>query len=102
MIFVWLKKLLIFLLKLVLPPPLPPLPKSKIDVNAYCPVCGHCDGQIEAKWETPIILEAQPNGGEQKIKLGKIYAEHLCHICKARWYTAMIDQEAQGKVVANG
>jgi hypothetical protein len=100
MIWKYLKVLLFFLLKLVVPPP-PAVLIPKIDANARCPVCGHCDGEIRATWETPIILETQQST-EQKVKLGKVYVEHLCHICKARWYTAMLTADAQGKVVANG
>ena len=102
MIWVYLKRMLFFLLRLVVPPPAPPVATPKIDVNASCPVCGHCDGEIKATWETPIILETQQGTVDQKVKLGKVFVEHLCHVCKARWYTAMLTTDAQGKVVANG
>lgn len=102
MIWLYLRAALFFLLRLVVPPPALPTAAPKIDINARCPVCGHCDGEIRAAWETPLILETQQGTADQKVKLGRIYVEHLCHICKARWYTAMLEAEAQGKVIANG
>lgn len=101
MIYLYLKQALLFLLKLAIPPR-PVEPEPAVDINARCPACGHRNGEIELVWETPIITEAMVGKAEMKVKLGNSYLQHKCHVCKARWYTAMLEADAQGKVVANG
>jgi hypothetical protein len=71
---------------------------QQIDVNARCPVCGHCDGEIKATWENPVLVI------DGAIKLGTVYVEHLCHVCKGRWFVPMLDAAMykEKKVIAHG
>lgn len=69
MIFVWLRKALFFILRLVIPPPEEPT-IPKIDVNAPCPSCGHRDGEISAV----SVSGAAPQ------------VQHKCKVCGARWF----------------
>lgn len=70
MIWTWLKQAILFLLKLVVPPPLPPPQVPKIDVNAPCPACGNCSGRIQ------VI----------KLKNNEMMVRHDCKLCNAAWH----------------
>lgn len=69
MIFVWLRRALFVILRLLVPPPEEPV-IPQIDVNAPCPSCGHRDGQIRA---------VSIAGGAPQV-------QHTCKVCNAQWF----------------
>jgi hypothetical protein len=73
MIWQWWKSLLIFLAKLVIPPPKEPSDRS-IDRNEKCPACGHREGELRT------IMDSKQT----------ILVQHHCRICGARWHEKTI------------
>lgn len=69
MIFVWLRRAIFELLRLLVPPPEEPTIRQ-IDVNAPCPSCGHRDGEISAI----TVAGSKPQ------------VQHKCKVCSARWF----------------
>ena len=54
-------------------------PFLRIDVNAYCPNCGHRQGKIQA-----IALSRPDEQGS------KVANQHTCAICSYRWVEASV------------
>lgn len=75
MIFIWAKNLLIFILRMFIPPqPLPQIPE--IDENAPCPGCGHCNGRLTSVQ-----------------KDNKLLVQHDCQVCRAQWWELPVLRE---------
>jgi hypothetical protein len=68
MIWIWICDAVIWLLKLIIPPPPKPV-IPQIDQNAPCPSCGHCEGELSA-------VERD----------SKMMVQHRCLVCKAKWW----------------
>lgn len=73
MIWHWLKSILIFVSKLVIPPPTT-IPDLRIDRNEKCPACGHREGELRT------IMDAKQT----------ILVQHRCKVCGARWHEKTI------------
>jgi hypothetical protein len=68
MIWIWICDAVIWLLKLVIPPPPKPF-IPKINPNEICPSCG---------WEAGALSAVERDG--------KMMVQHRCNICHARWW----------------
>lgn len=69
MIVMWIRAALLFLLRLVIPPPPDENAVRTIDPNAPCPSCGHRDGKIQA-----VDIKGKPQ------------VQHTCKVCDAKFY----------------
>lgn len=76
MLIHWLKLALRLLACLIIPPP--PVPVIPVmDPCAPCPACGHRDGEIEC------VKDHE-----------RVYVQHTCHVCSARWNTPTVCDSA--------
>lgn len=73
MIILWLYQFLLFLRKLIIPPP----EELFIEINEKCPTCGHRDGKI-----TSVLKD------------GKVSVQHHCNIDGSNWYEEPLVKEA--------
>lgn len=73
MIWLWLKRILFLLAKLIVPPP-GDVTDLCIDRNAKCPACGHREGELRT------IIDARQ----------AILVQHHCKVCGSRWHEKTI------------
>lgn len=73
MIILWFYQFLVFLKKLVIPPP----EELFIDINEQCPCCGHKSGKL-----TSVLID------------GNLRVEHSCLIDGAHWYSEPVMKDA--------
>lgn len=78
MLWIWLKLVLFFILRLFWIPPAHY--GRRIDPNARCPVCGHGKGEIEARRKAT-------NPQDQD---GPIMVLHHCALCHFKWWESPV------------
>ena len=69
MIWIWLRKLLSYALRLFIVPP--DAPQDRIDPNGKCPACGNRTGALKFERVGPMQLPR---------------VKHTCAVCGCAWY----------------
>ena len=82
MLWIWLRFALVWMLRMLVPPPIPARPLPQIDVNAPCPACGHRKGKI-----TCVEADGHPT------------IRHECDVCGARFHEQPVLKDASAKLI---